>query len=83
MATQVTIKIKNAAIRDLLRSAAVRADLERRAEAIANAAGEGMEVDSDLGNKRARASVRTASVKAVMAESEHRALTKAIDAGRG
>lgn len=77
-----TIKLNRKAVRELLRSPAVRAELERRAQAIANAAGEGMETDSETGATRARAVVFTASVDAMMAEAKQRALTRAIDAGR-
>lgn len=69
--------------RDLLRSKEVLADLERRAEAIAAAAGSGMEVSAMVGKNRARASVITATHSARRAEATSRALTRAIDAGRG
>lgn len=72
------------AIKDLLRSPEVRADLERRAAAIkARADGPGEHiVDSQIGRNRARASVRTGDYKAAKAEAESANLTRAIDAGR-
>lgn len=76
------VKLDSKAVRDLLRSDEVKADLERRARAIAAAAGEGFEVDSDVGPARARASVRSATLEAHVAEATDRALTRAIDAGR-
>ena len=76
------VKVDSGAVRRLLQSPEVRADLERRAHAIAAAAGPGMEVDSEVGPTRARASVRTATRDAVLAEAKDRALTRAIDAGR-
>lgn len=82
MATGVRVKLNSRAVRDLLRSDAVRADLERRARAIAAAAGPGFEADSDVGPNRARVSVRTATTEAMQAEASGRALTRAIDAGR-
>lgn len=78
----VKIKVNKQAVRQLLRSNEVLAELERRATNIAVAAGPGMEVDSELGKTRARASVRTATPEAVRAEAKHRALTQAIDAAR-
>jgi hypothetical protein len=76
------VKLNNAGVRALLTSPEVVADLKRRAEAIAAAAGPGMEVDEAIGPKRARVSVRTATFEAIIAESKDRDLTSAIDAGR-
>lgn len=81
--SRVRIELNRAGVRELLTSPAVRADLERRARAIAAAAGSGMEVDSEIGRNRARASVRTATNAAMRREATERALTRAIDAGRG
>lgn len=60
----------------------VREDLDRRADRIASAAGEGMETDGAVGAKRYRASVRTANAVAMKAEAKTRALSRALDAGR-
>lgn len=76
------IKVNRRAIRDLLREPGVRNDLERRARAIAAAAGSGMETDSAQGKVRARATVWTGNNDARRAEATDRALTRAIDAGR-
>ena len=76
------VRLNRKGVRELLRSREVLSDLERRANAIAAAAGEGMEVDSEIGRNRARASVRTATREAVLAEAQQRALTRALDAGR-
>lgn len=78
----VKVVINRAGVRQLLQSPEVRADLERRANAIAAAAGDGMEADSAVGPTRARASVRTATHDAVVAEATDRTLTRALDAGR-
>lgn len=78
--TKVVLNRRN--IRDLLRSETVRADLVRRAENIAAAAGPGHIVDSQIGRTRARAAVITASFEAMHAEARDRNLTRAIDAGR-
>jgi hypothetical protein len=81
------LKLNSDGVALLLNSPNVRADLERRANAIASAAisasGEpGFEVDSQVGENRARASVRTTEFGAMKAEARDRALTRAIDAGR-
>ena len=63
----------------------VQADLKRRAEAIAAAAGgpeAGFEVGTNVGPNRARASVVTTTIEAMRAEAEDRTLTRALDAGR-
>lgn len=78
----VTVRRISAGIRALLRSEAIRADLARRAEAVAAAAGEGHITDSEIGRNRARAAVITATGKAMRNEAENRSLTRAIDAAR-
>lgn len=83
MAEKIRIEISSAGIQALLKSPEVQADLEGRARRIAAAAGDGMEVSSRIGKTRARASVITATRKARKAEAVDRALTSAIDAGRG
>jgi len=68
---------------DLLQSAPVQEDLQRRARAIAAAAGEGFEVgEVKLTGRRARVQVFAATAEARQAEAVDRALTRAIDAGR-
>lgn len=76
------IVLNRKGVRELLRSNEVLGDLERRALAIAAAAGPGFEADSDVGRNRARASVLTETREAMEAEAKDRALTRAIDAGR-
>lgn len=82
MAKSLTIKLNRKAVRDLLRSSEVQADLERRANKIKAAAGPGHEVDVEVGRNRARASVRTDTVEAMRAEARDHKLTRALDAGR-
>jgi hypothetical protein len=84
------IKLNSSEIRKLLQGksqySGVREDLERRARAIAAAAGgseAGFEVGTNVGPNRARASVVTTTAEAMRAEAEDRTLTRAIDAGRG
>jgi hypothetical protein len=78
----VRVVLNRRNIRALLKSEAVRADLERRAENIAAAAGPGHIVDSQIGRNRARAAVITSTAEAMRAEATDRNLTRAIDAGR-
>lgn len=83
MAEQIRIEINSAGIQALLKSEEVQSLLEEKARRIAAAAGDGMEVSSRIGATRARASVITATKAARKAEAVDRALTSAIDAGRG
>jgi len=82
MATPGRIVLNRKGMRKLLRSPEVLADLERRAEQIAAAAGPGMQASSMVGKNRARASVITATPAAWRAEAAGRALTRSLDAGR-
>lgn len=79
---KVRIELNHSAVRQLLRSDEVKADLERRAKRIADAAGPGHDVDVSTGRNRARADVATESFAARYRESTERTLTRAIDAGR-
>lgn len=78
----VRIKVNGRAVAELLRSPEVAADLERRARAVAAAAGPGHEVTVEIGPNRARASVATATIEAIIAEARTRNLTRAADAAR-
>jgi hypothetical protein len=76
------IDLNDKGVRELLKSAEVRADLARRARAIAAAAGPGHRVELTSTDKRARAVVITDTPEARLGEARHRNLTRAIDAGR-
>ena len=78
----VRVVLNRAAVRALLRSPEVKADLERRARSISAAAGPGNEVESEVGINRARAAVVTETVEAMLNEAKNRTLTRALDAGR-
>jgi hypothetical protein len=82
----IKVVLNRKEVRRLLRGegtySGVASDLDRRARAIAAAAGDGMEADSGTGPNRARASVRTVTREAMEAEATDRALTRAVDAGR-
>lgn len=83
MASGFRIEVNSAGIRSILQSPEVQSMLREKAERIAAAAGDGMEASSTIGATRARASVVTATKEAREAEANDRALTSAIDAGRG
>lgn len=78
----IGFRVHGDGVRKLLRSDEVRADLERRAQAIADRAGSGFAAESEVGSNRARAVVYTADFDAMLAEAQQRTLTRAIDAGR-
>ena len=80
MATK--IKFNSKAIAALLKDPAVVADLKRRAEAIADAAGEGYDAVSSEPRRRARAAVVTASAAARRDNAENNTLLRNLDAGR-
>lgn len=82
MAGSVRIKVNRDGVRALLASAEVSSDLASRGKRIGEAAGDGFEVSVTRNRDRAVVFVRTASVEAMKAEAEDRALTFAIDAGR-
>lgn len=78
------IEFNDAEFIRILKSPEVRADLLRRANAIANAAGDGsFDVKASTTPTRARVSVGTADFKARKSEATTRSLTSALDAGRG
>lgn len=80
----MTIKLNAQALREIRNSPEVVAELEARAQRIAAAAGDGMEVKpTETGKNRARVAVVTATPSAMYREAKDRALTRALDAGRG
>lgn len=80
---RVRISLNKQAVRNMARSPQMQAMLLARAERIASAAGEGMVAESHIGSTRARATVHTDTFEAILAEATDRALTNALDAGRG
>lgn len=78
----VRIVLNRRGVRELLRSREIQADLERRAQRIAAAAGPGHEVTVEQGRNRARAAVRTDTIDAMISEATDHTLTRALDAGR-
>jgi hypothetical protein len=78
----IPVKLNRGGMRDLLRSAEVMADLKKRGERIAAAAGPGHEVEAFTGRNRDRVTVRTTTNEAAVAEEAHKNLTNAIGAGK-
>lgn len=77
------IVLHGAGFQRLLKDPAILADLQDRAGRIARAAGDGFEATpAREASVRGKATVFTAGRAAKVAESEHGALTAAIDAGR-
>ncbi len=74
--------IHNERIRDLMRSDAARAALERRARAIAAACGDGYEAEADIESNRASAAVYTATAEARADNAENHTILRNLDAGR-
>ncbi|WPM94260.1 neck protein [Arthrobacter phage Marchesin] len=84
MASKITrIVFKSKGFRQILRSQAVVADLARRGQAIADAAGDGVGIQVSVGANRARVTVATETREAAAAEATDKTLTRAIGAGRG
>jgi hypothetical protein len=84
MGSKITRLVFNSAgFAALLRSQAVVADLARRGEAIAAAAGPGVGARASVGSNRARVVVMTETDEAKQAEAADKTLTSAIGAGRG
>lgn len=79
----VRIKLNRQGIREILRSDGVKADLSKRAQRVRNAAGPGHAVDVTTGRNRVRASVRTDTIDAMLAQAETKNLTRAMQAARG
>ena len=68
--------------REILTSTQLAKHLSGVADRIAEAGGEGMITEVTTLGERACAVVVTATPRAMVAEANHRALTRAIDAGR-
>lgn len=83
MASIPVIDLNEAGVRKLLNSEVVRREMVRRAQRIAEAAGGAPDFKVLTGTSdRAIAVAITATREGRRAEAEHRALTRAIDAGR-
>lgn len=81
----VTIKWNVRGFQELRTDPKVAAELEKRAQAIARAAGDGFEAkpaETTRGRVRARAAVVSTTRRAAAAEARDHVLLKALDAGR-
>lgn len=82
MAKRVTIELDHGGIRAILESAEVASECKRAAEGIAQRAGEGFEVVGPqalgYGGGRVGYGVRASNYEAMKAESENKALSKAV-----
>ena len=82
MGMKIRIQLDSAGIQKFLKSDELRADVERRTSNIAAAAGEGFKHKTWPGRDRWRGRVETANQLGAVRESESRALTRAMNAGR-
>jgi hypothetical protein len=82
MANSIRFVANKAGIGELLKSAELQAVLMGKAQAVAAAAGPGHDVLNTT-TKRARATVMTKTVEAMIAEATDHTLTRAINAARG
>lgn len=86
--SRLRIEVNRAGLREVLKSPGVRAELERRAHAIAAAADAaandpgGHRVETEVGADRARAAVITVTPKAMYKEATQRTLSRSLGAGR-
>jgi hypothetical protein len=78
----VLIRLVPGAVEKLMKEPGVQADLVRRGQAIARAAGPGHLVDLNVESHRASVIVITDTFEAILGEANHRNLTRAIEAGR-
>lgn len=77
------IRMNRAAIAALLKSPEIRRELRRRAQKIADAAGDGFEVRESEPRVRARVAVVATTMRAKRGEAKDGRLSHAIGAGRG
>lgn len=76
------VELNDAGIQAFLRSTELMAELQRRADAVAAAAGEGFKAEIWQGHDRAHATVTATTHAARRAEATDRVLSRAIDAAR-
>lgn len=80
--SRVRVDMNPKGVRALLRSPDLVADLRRRADRVARAAGPGHVAEVDIEGTRVSAVVIAATVEANLREQRERNLTRAIDAAR-
>lgn len=79
----IRIELNRRGVAELLKSERVAAELQRRAQAVANAAGPGHKVDVTTTGTRARAAVVTDTVEAMLNETTDRNLSRSFNAASG
>lgn len=79
----VRVALNGSEVRRLLKSAEVSAELLRRGERIAAAAGPGFVTRESVGPNRVRVAVVASTPAAQRAEARDGALSRSVDAGRG
>lgn len=77
------LELHSRAVRDLLRSEAVRRGIQDVCDRVAAAAGPGMLATTIVGLNRVHGSVITDTIEAKLNERRHRSLTRAISSGFG
>lgn len=75
-------RLNSAAMQQYLKHPSVKAEMLRRAQAVANAAGPGYEASAIIGRTRARASVITATPAAIRGNARNQTLLRAIGGQR-
>lgn len=80
--SKIRVEMNSKGVGQLLKSDEVRRDLERRAAAIAQAAGPGHILDTNMGPNRVEVEVVTRTFEARANEARNRSLSRAIGAGR-
>lgn len=76
------LKLNNKGFRALRTDPGVKRDLMKRAQRVADAAGEGFEAHESPSKNRARATVGTQSYKARRKQSKENVLQRSLSAGR-
>ncbi|SMY01111.1 hypothetical protein BSP239C_03182 [Brevibacterium sp. 239c] len=76
------LKLNNAGFRALRTDPAVKRDLMKRAQRVAEAAGDGFEAHESPSKNRARATVGARTAKARRKQSKDNVLQRALNAGR-
>lgn len=79
---RVRVDLRRAALGEIAKSKAVGDDLDRRARAIAAAAGPGFKALGGMESRRERATVITATRGAILDNSRNGTLLRALDAAR-
>jgi hypothetical protein len=83
VASNVRLVIHGHRFPEIMKSGGAQSVVRSKAQSIASAAGEGHKVVSEVGARRARAAVITATWRARYEQGRNKRLTRAVGAGRG